>query len=38
MDILNALNDAGVDVANFETEDQSLEELFTAYTEQEVDA
>jgi len=37
MDILNALNDAGVDVANFETEDQSLEELFTAYTEQEVD-
>ena len=38
MDVLNALNDAGVDVANFETEDQSLEELFTAYTEQEVKA
>ncbi|WP_276249610.1 ABC transporter ATP-binding protein [Haloarcula rara] len=38
MDILNALNDAGVDVENFETEDQSLEELFTAYTEQEVKA
>ncbi|WP_277542640.1 ABC transporter ATP-binding protein [Haloarcula laminariae] len=38
MDILNALNDAGVDVEDFETEDQSLEELFTAYTEQEVEA
>ena len=38
MEILNALNDAGVDVENFETEDQSLEELFTAYTEQEVEA
>ncbi|WP_324665159.1 ABC transporter ATP-binding protein [Haloarcula sediminis] len=38
MDILNALNDAGVDVENFETEDQSLEELFTAYTEAEVEA
>jgi ABC-2 type transport system ATP-binding protein len=38
MDILDALNDAGVDVANFDTEDQSLEELFAAYTEQEVEA
>ena len=38
MTILDALNDAGVSVANFDTEDQSLEELFAAYTEQEVEA
>jgi len=38
MAVLDALGDAGVDVENFETEDQSLEELFTAYTEQEVNA
>jgi len=35
MTVLNTLKDAGVAVENFETEDQSLEELFTAYTEQE---
>jgi len=38
MTVLNAIEDAGVTVENFETEDQSLEELFTAYTEQEVEA
>jgi len=38
MTVLDALNDAGVSVANFETEDQSLEELFAAYTEREVEA
>jgi ABC-2 type transport system ATP-binding protein len=33
MAVLNALDDAGVDVANFETRETSLEEVFAAYTE-----
>jgi ABC-2 type transport system ATP-binding protein len=38
MTVLDAINDAGVSVENFDTEDQSLEELFAAYTEQEAEA
>ena len=33
MAVLNALDDAGGDVANFETRETSLEEVFAAYTE-----
>ena len=33
MAVLNALDDAGIEVANFETREASLEEVFAAYTE-----
>ena len=38
MTVLNAFEDGGIAVEDFETKESSLEELFTAYTEQEVEA
>jgi len=38
MSVLNAFEDNGVAVADFETQEASLEELFSTYTEQEVEA
>ncbi|MFB6308897.1 MAG: ABC transporter ATP-binding protein [Haloarculaceae archaeon] len=35
MSVLNVIEDAGVEIENFETRERSLEELFAAYTEQE---
>jgi ABC-2 type transport system ATP-binding protein len=35
MDVLNAFEAAGVTVEDFDTEEASLEDLFTAYTERE---
>jgi len=38
MSVLNAFEDNGVDVEDFETQEASLEDLFSSYTEQEVEA
>ncbi|ERH00707.1 MAG: hypothetical protein J07HN6_02333 [Halonotius sp. J07HN6] len=32
MDVIVALNEAGVDVVNFRTEEASLEDMFVEYT------
>jgi ABC-2 type transport system ATP-binding protein len=34
MAVLNAVEESGSEVANFETEEASLDEVFAAYTEQ----